>query len=893
MDILLRNWFVKTADGSLKDVQEKLEPGDILQSSSTTNRLGFPERMIRKINRMYQHSPFSHAAIYVGDGSVVHAGRKPGSLKSNVFKERLKDFSKRYDFKALRVKTDEKTKDDAVKYVKKQLGKDFNMGGVVRIAFPFKGESKSGKRERKDAAEAFFCSELVANAYNDVNMAKRKKLQHIMPIDFHKSPLTKQIALFQKEKTAQVDAYQQEEEWSCSAATLTAAIGHLGDKITEKEAIEAVGTKKGRGAETTDIVEGAKKLGYEAYEKSFRTMEEAKKVLKGGHPIIADVQSFNYPGKGHYVLIAGYHPGKGFIIMDPNTKSKTAVDNWRLLSTRELTDRWWDRAMAPPHNLMIRWGVVVSKKAEKEKTAEDESFVSRHRNSLGLGVGTVAGVGAYLLGRRVKLSKDPVLRAMQVKSKGNLTHLDVLPKEMEGVQRPPLEGLFRGGKVVSMSEEEAAKRSAAIARGEAQPLQIRGAIQTAASPDELRAVQSDLPLSTTPKEFMSGELRGKLREAEYLRPTGIAAKSESAAPYLKTRDPDDMKTLDALQEQLSAQYPKGYVVKPTMGSFAPGVPTHEHRFADILQGKGSPEHQQWMKELLRDPDKYMVQEHVPIAKERALLSSPPVKPGEKSRRLQVGAEVPVEYRVHAYGGRVVPGASVHRWAGGSELSPLRRKEIREMENVVQGAIDKLPVNREGIPMAMDVVRTPSGEWRIIEGNIGTQSGFMGPQVGRFPLPSKPGHALYKAVTGRQSPLEAGIKATAVGGATTALTRSALKEGEEMKKTAQSNDIFGWKALARAKAENSRHSGLVLEGCADKASYKKKLGQSQMASFFDELDKIAEDEDNHFSSGAKKTLMLAGAGAILAAVLKKGKGISNIRIGELPGRLARGAGKVLE
>ena len=170
------------------------------------------------------------------------------------------------------------------------------------------------------------------------------------------------------EKLAQVDAYQQKTQWSCSAGSLVAVAKHHGIDITEEQAVKAIGAREGRGAETTDIVEGARKLGLEAWEGSFPSLDSAKEVLKAGNPIIADVQSFNYKGKGHYIVIAGYKPGKGFILMDPNTKGKTAIPNWRILSDKEMEKKWWDRAMAPPHKLMMRWGVVVTPK-EKEKTA--------------------------------------------------------------------------------------------------------------------------------------------------------------------------------------------------------------------------------------------------------------------------------------------------------------------------------------------------------------------------------------------------------------------------------------------------------------------------------------------------------------------------------------------
>lgn len=427
------------------------------------------------------------------------------------------------------------------------------------------------------------------------------------------------------------------------------------------------------------------------------------------------------------------------------------------------------------------FGDELVKVAAKDEPKKKRSIL---RKALTLGLGGAAAYGAYRYGRKVRLSKDPLLRRMQEQSGGRLSVVDVIPKEMEGLARPHkgVERVFRGAdEVIEIPEAAARARAGQVIAGKAEPKKIKGAIQTAADPYELKGIKSDLPLSSTPREFYK-EIPDKLREAKYLEATGIGARSESAGAFLpKARSSapgGDAAALDAMQASLAKKFPNGYVVKPIEGSYAPGVPTHEHRWADILGAKGNPEHRKWMQGMLKKPDDYMVQEFIPIAKERALIARPPVKPGESARRFQLGAQVPTEYRVHVYGGKVIPGGSVHRWAGGSELSPLRRREIMAMEREVQRAVSKLPENRMNIPMAMDVVKTTDGKWRIIEANIGTQSGFMGPQIGKVPIPSKPAQALYKAVTGRQSQLEAGIKATGAGVGTTAVA-SEMMSGSPM------------------------------------------------------------------------------------------------------------------
>jgi hypothetical protein len=424
------------------------------------------------------------------------------------------------------------------------------------------------------------------------------------------------------------------------------------------------------------------------------------------------------------------------------------------------------------------FGDELVKLAAEPKKKKKKSLL---RKALTLGLGGAAAYGAYRYGRKVKMSKDPLLRAMQQKSKGRMTHVDILPEEYMNLPRPKGERLVRSAdEIVAIPEAAAIERAGKVQMGKAKPREFEGAVHTGADPYEMRGIKSDLSLSTTPKERVSG-ITTKLEEAKYLEATGAAAKSESAATYIdkvKGGAPKNTAdTLDALQAELAKKYPNGYVVKPLEGSVAPGVPTHKDRFADVLT-KGNPEHQKWMGDMLKNPKDYMVQEYIPIAKERVLIGRPPPTSAAESRtvagglatkgKLRFGAKVPTEYRVHVYGGKVIPGGSVHRWAGGSELSPFRQREIKRMEAEIQKAVNKLPENRMNIPMAMDVVKTTDGKWRIIEANIGTQSGFVAPQIGKIPTPSKPAMALYKAVTGRQSQLEAGIKATGAGVGTTAV-----------------------------------------------------------------------------------------------------------------------------
>lgn len=194
------NELEKIASALAIEDPEKLErvlkPGDILYTKPR-NIDKLTHKAFYAIEKRIQGSPYTHVGLYVGDGKIVDAGSwRKGQRDSGmkVHEIPLSQFTDRYSFKVLRVDTTPTKKQDAVAYAKDQVGKDFNMRGMLRLLLPFKGQADN--RDRKDAAESFFCSELIANSYNDVNIAKDRHLHHIMPGDIYKSPLTKTVAEF-------------------------------------------------------------------------------------------------------------------------------------------------------------------------------------------------------------------------------------------------------------------------------------------------------------------------------------------------------------------------------------------------------------------------------------------------------------------------------------------------------------------------------------------------------------------------------------------------------------------------------------------------------------------------------------------------------------------------
>jgi hypothetical protein len=176
------------------------------------------------------------------------------------------------------------------------------------------------------------------------------------------------------------------------------------------------------------------------------------------------------------------------------------------------------------------------------------------------------------------------------------------------------------------------------------------------------------------------------------------------------------------------------------------------------------EKRKMVREFLKDPKNFTVQADMGIKKDIS------------------GANK--EFRIHAFGQRVVPGASSPR---GRNITGLLTGEQGRAEKHLQKVLSKLPEEYRNVPMAADVAKTDKG-FKVVELNMGpASSGFLDPKhmkergglMGAMSS-MKANHAVYKALTGRASKLEAGVKGTAAGvGATGALGLAKAKKEESV------------------------------------------------------------------------------------------------------------------
>lgn len=135
-----------------------------------------------------------------------------------------------------------------------------------------------------------------------------------------------------------------------------------------------VGVEPDVGAYAHQIVDTARRLGYKAEERRFRSVDDLKRVTDTGTPVIANVLSFTRPPDGHFVVVTDVG-SKKVRLMDPNV-----AGNQRTLSRKAFDARWKTRG---------RSGVVVS---PKDRTLGNVTAARRSLVPIVVGVVAVAAV---------------------------------------------------------------------------------------------------------------------------------------------------------------------------------------------------------------------------------------------------------------------------------------------------------------------------------------------------------------------------------------------------------------------------------------------------------------------------------------------------------------------
>ncbi|MHA1831074.1 MAG: YiiX/YebB-like N1pC/P60 family cysteine hydrolase [Candidatus Helarchaeota archaeon] len=164
-------------------ILEQLKCGDIILFY---NRRNLISRVIAKITK----SNWDHVGIYIGYGMVVEA-TWPKIKLTHIFNWLKPEI---YNIKILRYKTylDKYSRKTIRHYVLSQLGKQYDLVGIFGFLFSIIFKSKKLKHIIQHI-DKFYCSELVAKAYQELDLYFKDSSIEISPEDINTSNKVKVI----------------------------------------------------------------------------------------------------------------------------------------------------------------------------------------------------------------------------------------------------------------------------------------------------------------------------------------------------------------------------------------------------------------------------------------------------------------------------------------------------------------------------------------------------------------------------------------------------------------------------------------------------------------------------------------------------------------------------
>jgi len=187
---------------------------------------------------------------------------------------------------------------------------------------------------------------------------------------------------------ADVEPYQQILDYSCGAAALKAVYQHWGERVDEPTLIREVGIDPKNGSTAQQVTDAARRRGYLAQAKMFRSIDELGTYTAQDIPVIVAVRSFRRPNQGHFVVATKIDPNY-VEIMDPNVRG-----NRRTLTRSEMDRRWQFRN---------RIGVIVVPKRKRPQLGQSTSSRLTSQQTAALAVAgaivviaaTTAGIAIY------------------------------------------------------------------------------------------------------------------------------------------------------------------------------------------------------------------------------------------------------------------------------------------------------------------------------------------------------------------------------------------------------------------------------------------------------------------------------------------------------------------
>lgn len=140
-----------------------------------------------------------------------------------------------------------------------------------------------------------------------------------------------------------VTAREQRTGYSCGAASLGIMLSHHAIHLTDRKLEKITGTTR-EGVDPWQLVNAARRLGFDVVEKYDATADDVAAALAEGKPVLIDFQASygpdDEPGDdwGHYSIVVAAD-ARDFLVVDPSSVNPVHL---RRIPRKSLARVWWD-----------------------------------------------------------------------------------------------------------------------------------------------------------------------------------------------------------------------------------------------------------------------------------------------------------------------------------------------------------------------------------------------------------------------------------------------------------------------------------------------------------------------------------------------------------------------
>ncbi len=165
-----------------------------------------------------------------------------------------------------------------------------------------------------------------------------------------------------------VPMVRQSTDFTCGVAALQSVFAYFGDDYREDQLAKELKAVPKTGTHYQEMVRLAKAKGYLVKVLKDMTIDDLKKGIADGKPVICLIQAWadktvDYSKDwldGHYVVAIGYDTNNVFF-MDPSTLS-----NYAFIPTKEFLNRWHD---TDGKEKLVHFGLIIEKSQPKYSPA--------------------------------------------------------------------------------------------------------------------------------------------------------------------------------------------------------------------------------------------------------------------------------------------------------------------------------------------------------------------------------------------------------------------------------------------------------------------------------------------------------------------------------------------